>query len=187
MSFGIGSICRSHMVLLWLWGRTQLQFDSTPSLGISICCQCGHKKEMEKKKQPNQWICRHLQPASFAQPVNPHLIICWPLIKENPEIPRLPSCFSEVSGPESPAAVQYALDMRAPFGPPSAPGAPLPFSLLNGSPLRDSFSHMFLFKCHPIDLVGLLLLMVLPFSQNSSKYSEQTIIKILSQKKKKLR
>ena len=127
MSFGIGSICRSHMVLLWLWGRTQLQFDSTPSLGISICCQCGHKKEMEKKKQPNQWICRHLQPASFAQPVNPHLIICWPLIKENPEIPRLPSCFSEVSGPESPAAVQYALDMRAPFGPPLTPRRPLAF------------------------------------------------------------
>ena len=42
VSFGVGGRHRSNLALLWLWCRpTATVPDSTPSLGTSICRECG--------------------------------------------------------------------------------------------------------------------------------------------------
>ena len=45
MSCGEGHRCRSVPELLWLWCRSQLQLDSTPSLGTYICYKHGPQKQ----------------------------------------------------------------------------------------------------------------------------------------------
>ena len=53
MSCGVGHKRGSDPELLWLWCRpvaaAPIQSDSAPSLGISMCCGCSHKKWGEKK------------------------------------------------------------------------------------------------------------------------------------------
>ena len=48
-SCGVGHRCGRDPSLLWLWCSRQLQVDSTPSLGTSICHGCSPKKTKKIK------------------------------------------------------------------------------------------------------------------------------------------
>ena len=39
------------LALLWLWHRPAATADSSPSLGISMCCMCNPKKQKENSLQ----------------------------------------------------------------------------------------------------------------------------------------
>ena len=50
-SYGTGHRHGLNPARLWLWcRRAAVALDSTPSLGTSICCGCGPKKQKQKKK-----------------------------------------------------------------------------------------------------------------------------------------
>ena len=56
MSYGVGHRCGLDLALLWLccW-PTAIAPDSTPRLGISICCECGPKNTKKKKSSFKPW------------------------------------------------------------------------------------------------------------------------------------
>ena len=52
MSYDVGHRLGSDSALLWLWRRLEAVAPiSTPSLGNSVCCECGPIKEKKMKKK----------------------------------------------------------------------------------------------------------------------------------------
>ena len=67
MSCGVGRRCSSDLVLLWLWASSYSS-DSTPSLGISICCKCGPKTKTKRMLEKIQITVNTPQTALESQP-----------------------------------------------------------------------------------------------------------------------
>ena len=79
MSYGVVRRCGSDLALLWLWCRLAAVAAPSPSLGTSICHECGLKKT--KKTKTNNWIITSHNP--IAREVLPHLQLAqvrsyWP-------------------------------------------------------------------------------------------------------------